>query len=263
MSCVSYQNCVYHVIPPRAWSRVQSPCTYPPLADLTAAEYAAIAHKDAFLRKGNVLQYKGNSSRLTAAQKYTAIATGKWTTQNTSWATQNTRGYTNPNVQSLKRVGNVTNVVLPSLEPTFLPVTCPDPPPSVQHAALPPSNIPGVNQGTELPPASVIGAADQTIPPVPDSAPPPPVVIQDLGTMLCNTTENICTGQTSSHRANTPCFPTTASNVPGRVQLLCWNDGTQTWFPRQRYIMGNSGDKFPTNYPLRSALHCANMPVFL
>ena len=75
-----------------------------------------------------------------------------------------------------------------------------------------------------------------------------PVVIQDGGVLICSVQENVCTGETKSTISQKICNPTTDSNVPGQIQDLCWNDGTQTWYPRQRYIMTNSGNKFPYNY---------------
>ena len=166
------------------------------------------------LNKGNVLQYNANSSNLTKAQKYSKIAKGQWVNRNTTWATQSTRGYTNPNTKNLKRTGNVVNIAINSttgaiIGPTSEPLTCP-----TTEKILPAETI----------------------------------VIQDGGVLICSVQENVCTGETKSTISQKICNPTTDSNVPGPIQELCWNDGTQTWFPRQRYIMTNSGNKFPYNY---------------
>ena len=199
MSC--YNN--YLPQPPRDWSRVQNSCI-----QLSVSEADTIA----MFNKGNVLQYKANSSNLTKAQKYSKIAKGQWVNRNTTWATQSARGYTNPNTTSLKRTGNVVNVALNPISgaiigPTLEPLTCP----------LIPINS-------------------------------KPLVIQDGGVLICSVQENVCTGETKSTISQQLCNPTTDSNVPGQIQDLCWNDGTQTWYPRQRYIMTNSGNKFPYNY---------------
>jgi len=199
MSC--YNN--YLPQPPRDWSRVQNTCV-----QLSISE----ADKIAMLNKGNVLQYKANSSNLTKAQKYSKIAKGQWINRNTTWATQSARGYTNPNTTSLKRTGNVVNVALNPISgaiigPTLEPLTCP----------LIPINS-------------------------------KPLVIQDGGVLICSVQEDVCTGNTKSTISQKICNPTTDSDVPGPIQDLCWNNGTQTWFPRQRYIMTNSGNKFPYNY---------------
>ena len=199
MSC--YNN--YLPQPTRVWSRVQNTCV-----QLSISE----ADKIAMLNKGNVLQYKANSSNLTKAQKYSKIAKGQWINRNTTWATQSARGYTNPNTTSLKRTGNVVNVALNPISgaiigPTLEPLTCP----------LIPINS-------------------------------KPLVIQDGGVLICSVQEDVCTGNTKSTISQKICNPTTDSDVPGPIQDLCWNNGTQTWFPRQRYIMTNSGNKFPYNY---------------
>ena len=52
------------------------------------------------------------------------------------------------------------------------------------------------------------------------------------------------------------CSLTTASDVPGPIGVLCWNDGTPTWYPRQRYVMTNSNNKWPLNAKLVSAINC-------
>ena len=199
MSC--FNN--YLPQPSRDWSRVQNTCV-----QLSISE----ADKIAMLNKGNVLQYKANSSNLTKAQKYSKIAKGQWINRNTTWATQSARGYTNPNTQSLKRTGNVVNIALNPISgaiigPTLEQLTCP----------LIPINS-------------------------------KPIVIQDGGVLICSVQENVCTKNTKSTLSQKICNPTTDSDVPGPIQDLCWIDGTQTWYPRQRYIMTNSGNKFPYNY---------------
>ena len=139
MSC--YNNC-YLPEPPRAWSRVQNNCSLIIDANnsgLVKLPYSnkiipvsSLGQELAMLNKGNVLQYKANSSNLTKAQRYSKIAQGQWVNRNTTWATQSTRGYTNPNTTSLKRSGNVVNIAINSttgelIGPTLKPVTCPQP----------------------------------------------------------------------------------------------------------------------------------------
>jgi len=88
--------------PPRAWSRVDNKCTYNDSNDSKDSTYIDIYYKTALINKGNVLQYKKNSTQLTKKQRYAQIAKGLWTNRTKSWATQ-TDIYTNPNVSSLKR----------------------------------------------------------------------------------------------------------------------------------------------------------------
>lgn len=93
MACAEF----YLPIPPRAWYRVANRCPY----DVTSVtDYSQAA----LINKGNILQYKKNSTQLTKKQRYSQIAKGLWTNRTKSWATQ-TVTYSNPNTSSLKRVG--------------------------------------------------------------------------------------------------------------------------------------------------------------
>ena len=110
----------YNPVPTRVWSRVQDRCTYidssdnavyqnvyVPLTRKTMPLFEAI-YQEQVLSKGNILQYKKNSSNLTKKQKYTQICKGMWTNRTKSYATQ-TQTYTNPNTSNLLRV-NYNNV---------------------------------------------------------------------------------------------------------------------------------------------------------
>jgi len=263
MSCNS--NC-YLPVPPRAWSRVQNSCSLfdetnfnednlvpaPYTGKLVPASTLYLEY--AMLNKGNVLQYKKNSSNLTKQQRYAQIAKGKWTNRNTTWATQSTRGYTNPNNQSLQRVNNI-NITLSGV-PTVAPVTCPKPI-NIINSPLPPASSGGPANPETLPPPppppTVPPTSFGSIPTIVET-PVEPIVIQDLGNLVCGTQENVCTGEVIRQPTDTICHPTTDSDVPGPLMELCWNDGNPTWYPRQRYVMTNSGNKWPTNAVLLSAI---------
>lgn len=201
--------------PSRTWNRVQGECSL--FIDTTSSlnqnlnqnqtvtiplngkvvSAGNLANEMAMLNKGNILQYKKNSSNLTKKQQYALIAQGKWVNRKT-WATQSSRGYTNPNTMNLQRVNSVGLAV-------------------------------------------DVGAAE-------------PIIIQDLGNLVCGTLENPLTGQVIFRQSNNDlCFPTTYSDVPGPITDLCWNDGIVPWFPRTRTTMPVSGDKFPVNATLISA----------
>jgi hypothetical protein len=260
MSCIN-NNC-YLPQPPRAWSRVQNSCSLETSIDnngkvrvpLTGELVSAslLYSKMDMLNKGNVLQYKANSSNLTKAQKYSKIAKGQWVNRNTTWATQSTRGYTNPNTTSLKRSGNVVNIAIDPITgavigPTTAPPTCPKPVTPVNPAL--PSNGGGgsdVNDPDIPPPVEPTEGSDVFPPIIPDE-PVEPIVIQDGGVLICSEQENICTGETKRSLSQQLCNPTSDSDVPGPIQELCWNDGTPTWYPRYRYIMTNSDNKWPYN----------------
>lgn len=154
--------------PARAWSRVQNRCStdidspeqvYIPYLKKTVP-LSAVGYEYAVISKGNVLQYKCNSSNITKKQRYSQIAKGMWTNRTTTWASQ-TQTTSMPNTLQLPRTNNIL----------------------------------------------------------------------------------ICGGLANN------CVPTSASDVPGPVINLCYNsDIFPTYYPRQRYIMTNSGNKFPTGY---------------
>jgi len=251
MSCLGPY---YKPIPPREWSRVQAPCSLVtdnppetisvPLIGITVP-YTLGFYYAAQINKGNVLQYKKNSSNLTNSQVYSQIAKGMWTNRNTTWATQS-QTYTNPNTQSLKRVGGI-NITTTGIE-TNRPINCPQLN-NIINNILPQKNpIPSNNNPIIPPPPPPNPAGSSTfIPAVPFPAPVVPVVIPDLGSLVCNTTENPCTGETKSQPANQNFHPSSDSDVPGPIVELYWNERIQTWYPRQRLTMNNSTDKWPYN----------------
>jgi hypothetical protein len=260
--------------PPRVWSRVQNSCSLitdtnnyelvidPYTRDVVTS--SVFAERIAMLNKGNVLQYKANSSNLTKVQKYTKIAKGQWVNRNTTWATQSTRGYTNPNTTSLKRDGNVNIAIDPItgaiIGPTIAPPTCPQP--IIQdNEGLPPSVEGGDANDPDIPPPVEPTPGSDVFPPIIPVTPLEPIVIQDGGNLICSVQENICTGETKSTLSQQLCHPTTDSDVPGTIQYLCWNDGTQTWYPRQRYVMTNSTDKWPINYKFLVSAYIPTTPI--
>jgi len=267
MSC--YNNKCYLPDPPRAWSRVQNSCSL--ITDTDKLAYlvpytkevvspSIFAQKMAMLEKGNILQYKANSSNLTKSQRYSKIAKGKWINRNTTWATQSTRGYTNPNSTSLKRSGNVVNLAIDPITgavigPTNAPFTCPQPIIPVNDA-LPMNN--GVTDGQVIPPPSPppSNPNNDTYIPLVDTPVLEPIVIQDGGNLICSIKQNICSGKTTISISQQLCNPTSDSDVPGPIEMLCWNDGIPTWYPRQRYVMTNSTNKWPLNAKLVSAINC-------
>jgi hypothetical protein len=226
--------------PPRLWNRVQLRCPS------TAQEY----YQYLMLKKGNVLQYKNNSSCFTKKQIYSLMAQKKWTNRNTTWATQNDRGYTNPNTKMLRRNNSVNiNISGPAIVETTLPITCPKEP--SQNNNILPNNqsSQGGDEGPnpELPPEEPeTGGGGTNLPTTPnEDILPIPIVVQDFGTLACNTVENPCTSYTKTKQANELYHPTTDSDVPGPIKLLYWDERTQTWYPRQQLTMNNSDNKWP------------------
>jgi len=212
----------YNPIPPRVWSRVQNPCTFiVPGSDYTQAfipltgqnvSQAEADYETKQIYKGNILQYKGNSARLTKSQKYSQLARCAGPNRTKVFATQS-ETYTNPNTTGLLRVGFQTY-------------------PFPNQIVGAPNNISGPFEYNIPNPNDCSGNS-----------------IQDGGTLVCGTYSNPCTGEIIKQGtySATICNPASASNVPGS-SILCWNTKVQTWFPRQRYFMNNSTDKWPINY---------------
>lgn len=229
MSCLGH---CYEPIPPRVWSRVESPCpyedqvTYPTVIDVyfglkpppspLQAQWALQQY-----HKGNVLQYKKNNANMSKQQKYAQIAKGIWKTRNTTWSSQKVNASnvtTDPNTNLLKRV-NYRKVYLASglPAPSDASLTCP-----LNYATTP------YNQ----------------------------IVIANGGNLVCGTLENPCTGEIMEKPIQyVTCNPSSNSDVPGPVVPLCWNDGFAPWYPKTRHVMGSTGNKFPQGYKdLKSAI---------
>ena len=208
----------YNPNPTRVWSRVQNPCTFTvnssydsvfiPLTGKTTSQLVA-NYQTQLLTKGNVLQYKKNSSSLTKNQRYAQICKGMWTNRTKSYATQ-TQTYTNPNTSNLAQVN---------------------------YASVPTNgntnNIPGpYNFNIPAP----YGCTSDTIK---DGG-------SLLCNTVVNPCTNEIVKTTNGD--GTLCYPSYCSDVPGPIIDLCWNPKLQTWYPRQRYTMPTSGTKWPEGY---------------
>ena len=263
MSCLGPN---YNPNPPRLWSRVENNCIFQNENDYDPNEliyvpalkrYVTAGNLNfqlAVLRKGNILQYKKNSSNITKNQRYAQIARGNWTNRTTTWATQ-TETYTNPNTNMLQRV-NYSSINSDGT-PTLDPITrCPLIPPKKAFSFMPPSSDTDSNSGSG---SGVTAPAEKKAPVLPPPPPadqtpgaesqnlvvliPPPlpptipeaiaiIVIPDGGTLICNTTENICTGEVVVKISPTLCVPTSASDVPGPLMGLCYDDSLPTYYPK-------------------------------
>jgi hypothetical protein len=108
MSCLGNS---YNPIPTRRWTRYNPNCNnFVGLSTANILENEhnlsnSIKYKLDVYKKGNVLQYKKNSSNTTKAQKYSSMVRGTWVNANKVWATQS-QTYTNPNTNLLKLVNN-------------------------------------------------------------------------------------------------------------------------------------------------------------
>jgi hypothetical protein len=208
--------------PPRVWSRVQSACTFlNPNDDYTTGtsvftgqpiSYAQGLYQLQLLNKGNVLQHKANSSRLTKKQRYTQLAKCAGPNRTKVFATQSDT-YSNPNTTGLLRVGGIEI-------------------PYPNQLVGQPNNPSGPYQINLSSPLNC-----------------PSNVLQDGGNLVCNAIVNPCTQQIVKTYQPTPaCFLTTCSDVPGKPINLCWYQNIPTWYPRKRYTMPNSLSKWPEGY---------------
>jgi len=212
----------YNPKPTRAWSRVQSQCTfinndssynaiYIPLINKTLPPGEALYY-DKLQYKGNILQYKGNSIGLTKRQKYAQLAKGAGPNRTKVFATQ-TQTYSNPNTSALLRVNTITY-------------------PYPNNIVGAPNNIAGPFQYNV---ANPFGCSTTSV--------------VDGGSLISGVYVNSCTNAIiKDTNVNQQCFPTYCSDVPGQPELLCWNPKQQTWYPRQRLNMNNSLNKWPEGY---------------
>ena len=237
MSCLGP---TYNPQPPREWYRYNTPCI-----SLLNSETLKNAETIAMLAKGNILQYKKNSASITKNQRYAQIAKGSWTNRNTTWATQSDT-YTNPNTTSLQRVGytgsvdGVNTIFDPRICPPFIPVIIDDVLPDIGKDGTESPIIPPLPKRKPHP-------INPVLPPIIPEPIIPDEIIPDGGSLVCNTVENICTGEIISKIRNPICYPTSDSDVPGRIQLLCYNDGLPTYYPKTKLTYGNSNNKWPVN----------------
>jgi hypothetical protein len=240
----------YNPDPTKEWTRFENNCVYP--VNLPASISPSQAHRLAMLYKGNILQYKNNSSNITKSQKYGQIAKGSWINRNTTWATQS-QSYTNPNTQSLRRVSYST--ITPTsggiAVPTGSPLTCPPVNPVIPiYPVLPNTGGGGGGGGPPppvIPPQPSGGSGGPVLPDIIPTIPPEPLVIPDGGILICGSVEDLCNPTPYVPVLTDICNPTTASDVPGPIEELCYNDGLPTYYPKTKLTYATSGNKWPTN----------------
>lgn len=264
MSCLGNK---YNPQPTREWYRYENRCTYdtstangtvvyvPLLKQYVSSD--ALAYELSVLKKGNILQYKKNSANITKSQRYAQIAKGAWTNRTTTWGTQSV-SYTNPNTNSLKRVNysiisiNPSNQVTSSAS-TYTTTTAdgvfctPSTSPS-QNGFVPSNNSSGDSNQDTMPPEQGVTppTTNPIIPSIVSPAAVTEVQIADGGNLICNISENICTGQIYKTTTSLNCNPLSASDVPGpTLSRLCYNSALPTYYPRTKLTYGTSDNKWP------------------
>lgn len=189
--------------------------------------------------KGNVLQYKINQNPLSRNMIYAKKVRGQWTNNKKTYATQ-TQSVANPNAASLLRInGTLTSV---GGDPTSTNTYCiydPSSFPSNQPSEIieiPPYayDTPPINHTTLPDTAGPITAGVFDPPPV---APEEPInyVAPTGGVLVCSvvvtpTCNTSASGQpVVNETTDQMCYTADYSDVPGN-SVLCWDEGTQTWF---------------------------------
>lgn len=264
------------VFPPREWSRFENRCAYSltnPLENLNSQKTKYVPFVDnifnpsdyiyqqAVFNKGNVLQYKKNSSNLTKQQRYAQIAKAMWTNRSITWATQGII-YSNSNTNSLKRVGYTSFDVTNGQTTSTQGITCPPTPSNPTFSSLPNRNTTVNTSQPIIPPINQSTLNSPIIPVITEPAAITSIIIPDGGSLICNVSENICTNEIYDVTHTRDCYLNDVSDVPGSPTLLCWNDGYQTFYPKTKLTYGTSGNKWPTNSKfIKSALTVSTKPT--
>lgn len=222
--------------PPREWNRVENRCIFDDPSNTNFFMEEKLLNDMQY--KGNILQYKKNSSSYTKNQIYSLIAKGKWLLRNKTYATQSDR-YSNPNTNHLRRL-NGQFIDLNTAQRTTQP-SCKDQKPSIFNS-LP--YVPPVNPQPPLPPPKPI--INQKFPIIRKIITSIVTnIIEDNGTLICTQQENPCTGEITTTPQSDRCYPTTYSDVPfGTINTLCYKQ-EPLYYPKTRYTMNNSTDKWP------------------
>jgi len=71
--------------------------------------------------------------------------------------------------------------------------------------------------------------------------------IVDGGNLIGTVQVNPCTQALEKRTYTDPCNLTSASDVPGPIQTLCWDLRLEPWYPMPRYTMNTGAEKWPTN----------------
>ena len=220
--------------PPRVWSRVQNDCGYANPGNTFSSIYIPLTNTTTTLQeanfqeklqyKGNILQYKKNSSSITKNQKYAQMSKGLWCSRTKGYATQ-TQTYSNPNTFGFTRI-NYNNI--------------------------------SFNNQIVGSPNNISGPFQYGIPNPFDCS---NNEIQYGGSLICSSYSNPCTGQILKNVSSTQCFPTYCSDVPGQIMNLCWNPKLKTFYPKRKLTMNNSANNWPQGYKVFQSAVTPTAPI--
>ena len=227
--------------PPRLWERTQTNCNYfYENVDENGMIFFPYFNKNVpiskvgelkqMLYKGIVLQYPSLSTKvgLTKKMNYAKIAQKFGNQRKKTWATQSD-SYTSPNTNLLRRrqysiTSNNLNgeiqipeCIKPKIEKAVFPLLSD---PSYSNSIFPPSNDPVVKSSYDYPMTPNIPILNNSV--------------VEGGKLHHRTQENICTGTNTECVKKMPCFPTSASDVPGPIIQLCYPSNFPVFYPRVR-----------------------------
>ena len=231
MSCLGPK---YNPLTPRNWIRFNNRCSQQ--NEVTADEAYLIQMN----KKSNILQYNNNNARFNKNQKYGQFATRYFKTFGSQ-----TQIYSNPNIKLFERINETYKVLQNVTIINDNDVT------QIQNIICIKDKI--QNNFPNLPSVRSDGGNNLIMPQQPNISsinlnnPPyitPPgkiiYVIPDGGNLLCNRIVDPCTGNIIDKTRDTLCFPTSCSDVPGKIQLLCWSGREPIYFPKVKRTYGTS-----------------------
>ena len=244
MSCLGPK---YNPLPPRKWIRFQN--RFSQINEIPVSDYEQYLLQ--MNKKANILQYNNNSIRINKNQKY-----GQLANRNFKTFSSQTQTYSNPNIKLFKRQ-NETYKVLPNVTiinnndvTQIKNITCVKNKTQYKFTNLPPiinneGNQPMIPQ--IIPQQPNISQINLSNPPY--ITPPGKIIyfIPDGGNLLCNKILDPCSGNIINKTKNNLCFHTSCSDVPGKIQLLCWSGREPIYFPRVKRTYGTSENKWPIN----------------
>ena len=254
--------------PPRLWERARSKCefffenidengmVFIPYFNKTIP-FSKVGELRQMLNKGNVLQYLSNANINTKKMNYSNISQNVGKQRKKSWATQ-TDSYTSPNINSLSRhqysitSNNVTGEIQlpeciePKIERTVFPSF--SEPNNPGNAFFPPLNRPIVKPPTEN--SSVIPISPNGNSSGFPITPVNPIINNSViegGNLHHRTRGNICIGESTTQCEINPCFPSSASNIPGPIITLCYPSNIPTFYPRVQTTYASPTTSWPIN----------------
>jgi hypothetical protein len=193
------------------------------------------------LYKGNILKNPPNikNNGVTKKTNYSKTIQGFGQNRKRAWGSQ-TASVSIPNVNNLQRINYSIISNNPNGEIQF-PECTQSTKKNAQFPFITPpttSNLPDISKPIGSTPYNFI--ITEIITNLNDS-------IIEGGILIPCSQENICNGNVTSIDKIISCFPTSASDVPGKVVNLCYPTNAPTYFPRVRRTYTDNSTKWPNS----------------